>query len=96
MGNIGTYINRPGARLSFDVAIVVLIYLAPWYISALLVVVGMVFVVRYYEAIVLGLLLDLLYAPSVLVFPKFAIAFLILFVILEGFIKRRLRLYGPN
>lgn len=96
MGAFSAYVSRPRARLVFGLAILIFLYLFPWYIPVFLIVAGMLFIRRYYESIALALLIDLLYAPVTFVVPKFGIAFFILFVILEGFLKKRLRLYAKD
>ncbi len=70
------------------------LFVLPWPYFALLLLAGFVFATLFYEGIIFALLFDLLYSPSTNIIPKVTLAAVVIFLVLELYLKERLRLYN--
>ena len=82
-------------RLAADAGILACIFIAPFWLTATLALVGAFFFTRYYEIIAFGILVDALYAPSFsgAIFAQMTLFAVVLYACVQ-FAKPRLRFFA--
>ncbi len=83
-------------RTIATVALFLSVFFLPWWITVLLAIVGILFIQNFYEVVVAGLLIDLLYGTDTSLFFGFSAVFTIgalALVVLGERFKKNIRLY---
>ncbi len=84
-------------RIIIDIFIILSIVVCPWWLTFLLIILGLFLFNKFYEAFLFGLILDSLYGISREIFlEKDYISILIVIVLffLINWLKKRLRIYS--
>lgn len=83
-------------RIFFDSILFLSLFVAPWWVSSILALAGVFFFGNFYEIIVAGFIMDLVYGPGNGAFPdrQFVSTFAAALLLAGGlFIKKRLVFY---
>ena len=85
------------ARIVIDIVLFLSAILSPWIITVIIAIYGTLLIPRFYEFVIAGLIIDLLYGAQVNSFYNFQYMFLVssiaAFMILE-YLKRFVRVYS--
>ncbi len=81
-------------RIGFDILLFGMVFLFPWYWAAVLAIIGLMLFKKFWEIIIVGLLIDSLYSlPNIGLigrFGIFTISIIVLFFIAEA-VKKQIR-----
>ena len=89
-------INVMRLRIATDIFLVLMMFMAPWWITMLLAVVGLFVFRNFFEIIIIGIMLDSLYNASVARYynVQFLMTYMaIVLFVATSFIKPRLRYF---
>lgn len=81
--------NRNKKRISIDIILLLSVFLLPWWVTLLGTIVAIFFVRSFFESLVVGILLDILYGvPSISFIKSFPFSLALSFLFLISFWAR--------
>ncbi|MBI2046222.1 MAG: hypothetical protein HYT28_02285 [Parcubacteria group bacterium] len=83
-------------RISFDIVLFISLFIAPWWVSLIIALGGVFFFNHFYEIIVAGIIMDIVYGSpeaSFLDFPFISGVAALLFFVGGEYIKKRMIFY---
>jgi len=82
------------SRIIYGLVVCLSIVLGPWWVSGVLILVGIVFIPRYIEGIIFAFIMDIIFQnPGANLSWWFTISTLALLLVFEGVIKNKVRFY---